>query len=306
VREFPERHEKEAWKIARPVEVLEALSAYLRDALYPKANRGRIPKENRRFCTAFGDDCDVLLESLGFTLIEESSGQLSGAQFWVFPKLPEGPSPERAFLEDFRDELFILISKLPLSFQEKQGLKHYDFFPTDSKKDLQRCLAYTDYDKVLAPRRTVDLTKDEQAHYPILGALSDYSDDLIIFSYKQQIGTDPGNSSYYFDSLSKVSEARGTEKLQMELVIQQSMGVKSHSEIREAYVYLGVEDSNTDEQIIGNYKSRISDIGPSQVPDARRMLKIIGEHRNSASLLSAASEGKLGKLPSPCAFMSRY
>jgi len=54
VREFPERHEKEAWKIARTVEVLEALSAYLRDALYPKANRGRIPKENRRFCTAFG------------------------------------------------------------------------------------------------------------------------------------------------------------------------------------------------------------------------------------------------------------
>lgn len=54
------------FEVARPAEVLDILAAYLRDSLDPMTRRDKIPAENRRFMTAFGNDCDELLEFLGF------------------------------------------------------------------------------------------------------------------------------------------------------------------------------------------------------------------------------------------------
>lgn len=53
--------------LARPVDSLKNLRQYLLDSLAPSNGRRRIPMRNKRFLTAFGQDCDSLFRRLGFS-----------------------------------------------------------------------------------------------------------------------------------------------------------------------------------------------------------------------------------------------
>jgi ubiquitin carboxyl-terminal hydrolase 25 len=49
-----------------PLDVLDILRTYLKDALDPESTKTRIPMQNATFMSVFGEDCQKLLEHLGF------------------------------------------------------------------------------------------------------------------------------------------------------------------------------------------------------------------------------------------------
>ena len=127
--------------------------------------------------------------------------------------------------------------------------------------------------------------------YAGLGAKSDFHDELLSFAYDRQIVCDPPNAPYYFECLQGIADGRKSEDLQTKQAIEASSGKISLGDVREAYKAFGLEyPSNelSDETIIGNFHSRISD-APKQEPELRTALRNIGESRSSAKIQYIAS-----------------
>ncbi|KAJ9647333.1 ubiquitin-specific protease ubp2 [Coniosporium tulheliwenetii] len=278
---------------ARPAEVLNNLNLYLRDALDVTKPHRRIPGKNRKFMTAFGEDCTEILEYLNFTYIPPASAY--DEDFWSPPDLAAETDPERAeairnFLEDVREELLALIHQRPI--EEVRTLRNfaYDFQP--ATKSLEEALGCSDYERAASSRRNVDLTQPEHPYYASLGALSDFSDNLLAFAYDRQVQCDPINAPYYFECLEDLSRGRNSETLNMKVAMLSSEGKISRKDVSNAYAYFNIEMSHvphiSDDHIIGQFQSRLSDIAASQAPEMRRQLRIIGEARGSSKILNAA------------------
>jgi ubiquitin carboxyl-terminal hydrolase 25/28 len=126
-----------------------------------------------------------------------------------------------------------------------------------------------------------------------LGALGDFSDDLLIFAFRSQRRVDEPNSPYYFECLQGIAIGRNSNHLETQVQIFASQGYTNRSEVEQAYRFIGVDPSHahhiTDDHIIGQFRSRLSDISPSAVQDTRNALKIIGFARKSKRLEEEAS-----------------
>ncbi|KZF24550.1 cysteine proteinase [Xylona heveae TC161] len=272
--------------VPTPIEVMTNLRQYINDSTTRPENT-KIPSLNKRFMTSIGESCQDLLEYLGFSRAEDYTG-------WILPR-PDRSSetpykdPLRLLLDDVEKELLVLISLRPA--EEKRG-RHVPFLPPPSLRDIEGLLGSLDYDKTPSARRTVDLTVAEHPFYASLGTVSDFSDGLLIYAFDRQIWCDRVNAPYYLECLEGLSQARRSEALQTKVAVMESQGEISRKEIRQAYSFFNLDPSAMeldDDLIIGTFQARIQD-APRQDEEARRLLKVIAQDRNSRRIQQVASE----------------
>lgn len=130
--------------------------------------------------------------------------------------------------------------------------------------------------------------------YAGLGALLDFHDELIIYSYKRQIDVDVHATPYYLECLQGLGEGRKSEALQTHVAIEASNEKISFKDIRGAYQDLGLTHlaNHLDEDtIIGTFQARVSS-SPKQEAELRRALKIVGQHRWSNKIQLVAANGE--------------
>jgi ubiquitin carboxyl-terminal hydrolase 25/28 len=274
--------------IPEPVNVLTNLKAYINNALTDTAPR-RIPSGNKRFATTLGGSaCSLLLKRLGFRYDAET-------EYW---DPPEFQSPidtpfedeRRLVLDDVNVELLELLSARP--WAETSKAKITPTRPVEAFKDLETALGCLDFSKRVSSLRSVDYTRDEHPYYASLGALADFSDQLLEFAYDRQKDTDPLNAPYYFECLVDIAKGRQSTDLDTRVAMLRSSGVYSVQDVHSAYKYFNLTSQNLpDEFIIGCFRSRIQD-SPRQEVEAREMLRIIGHSRNSDQILQVASNSE--------------
>lgn len=134
----------------------------------------------------------------------------------------------------------------------------------------------------------------DKRYYAGLGAVCNFHDSLIQFAYERQVSCDPGNGSYYLESLNGIAEGRKSEDLKTKAAIEASTGKLSSTEIREAYASFNLNmhsESLDDEHIIGVFQSRAAD-APLQEAQLRRDLTTIGKHRQSLKIEEFAANSK--------------
>ncbi|KAG9658654.1 cysteine proteinase, partial [Aureobasidium melanogenum] len=153
-------------------------------------------------------------------------------------------------------------------------------------------LSAQNYDKVSG--RNLDSTEEDHPCYASLGALGDFSDRLIAFSYERQAACDPIEGPYYFDCLQDLATGRNSEILITKSVKLASQNVLSRKDIVQAYKTLGInpdfQENVDDQEIIGLYKSRWSDSSTAGQSDLKIALKTVGQARNSRYILDTAAD----------------
>ncbi|CAD0082360.1 unnamed protein product, partial [Aureobasidium vineae] len=279
--------DREGVRLATPQEVFTRFKRYVSDSLLEENARRSFPARNKRFMEAFGTDCDLLLYRIGFKKDEDQHGE----DQWKLPspKSVDDPDLLRLMLERLVIELQYLIDEYCASHATPNPSR-----PTyqDAKVDLARTLSAQGYDKV--PGRNLDPTEEDHPCFASLGALGDFSDRLIIFSYERQAACDPIEGPYYFDCLQELATGRQSELLITKSATLASENVLSKKDIIQAYKALGIDPDvqNTidDEQIIGIYKSRWSDSSATGQADLKIALKTLGNARSSRSILDTAAD----------------
>jgi ubiquitin carboxyl-terminal hydrolase 25/28 len=303
-------------KPAKPLDVLDAFSCYIRDSLQPVNLHRAVPRLNRRFLVSFGDDCDELLQSIGFVKADDH---------WQLPTPPD-PDPfsydERTHLQDIQEEIWAHMRRYVHSTAvDKSKLRGYTEKPGESDADLQLLLGTIEHDKTRTTRRVWILTQEEEMWYTGLGALGDFSDTLLRFAFDKQVETDPYNMPFYFDCFKGLADKRGTEAMLMERVMLESQDYYGRDEIAKAYRYFTIDPqeahSVSEDQIRGLFETRLSSSASWQDQEIRDKLKIIARSRGSKDLEDTAANGMstmslvaLGKqnlVPNHCGFRSfRY
>ncbi|KAG9858946.1 cysteine proteinase, partial [Aureobasidium melanogenum] len=281
---YPDR---EGVRQATPGDVFFRLKRYVSDSLVEGNARRSFPARNKRFMEAFGTDCDLLLERLGFRKGEDGNGE----DQWQLPspKPVNDPDPLRHMLERLAVELLYLNDEYCASHAlPNPSRPSYQ----DSKVDFARTLSAQNYDKV--PGRNLDSTEEDHPCYASLGALGDFSDRLIAFSYERQAACDPIEGPYYFDCLQDLATGRQSEILITKSATLASQNTLSRKDINQAYKALGIEprfqENVDDEEIIGLYKSRWSDSSTAGQSDLKIALKTVGQARNSRYILDTAAD----------------
>ena len=197
----------------------------------------------------------------------------------------------RHFIEDVVYELSERISEGSAKDAQKLPSKSATYNPTPAMNDVYNTLGCLDYLK--ASRIVVNLEEQEHEHphYAGLGAVNDFTDDLIMFAYDRQRECDSQNSPYYLECLQGIANGRKSVELQEKSVMAISMGEHTLTEIENAYKFFTIDpDTNAgDEHVIGVYQSRI-EAAPRQKEEARECLLVIGQARQSKRILSVAND----------------
>ena len=280
IEEDPERFEGHT--AAQPIDVLNALYAYIENALQEPQLRRKIKRDNKRFRLSLGESCADLLEYIGFSRDGED---------WLPPK-PELSSrpytnPVNIRLDDIQKEILVLSHKRP---NEEKRMSKFPLIPELAAKCLRSVLGCQEY-KQSVRSRTIDLSKQEHPYYAGLGAVEDFHDNLIIFAYHRQIESDPEHAAYYLECFQGIAEGRNSDELQTKAAIEMTSDKISSRDIRNAFKELGLDPRGTyeDETILGTFHSRIAD-APKQEDEMRQALKIIGHSRSSEKIQVVASQ----------------
>jgi len=133
---------------------------------------------------------------------------------------------------------------------------------------------------------------EEFRRYANLGAIGDFSDDLIIWCFKRQIAVDKQNAPYYLECLMDFATGRKSEALEMAVATHRSEGYFSISDVRDAYKALNLDPDKEYEPdiIIGNFRAHVSD-APRSEAQMRQAVLMIGTSMNSQAIIQAASKG---------------
>lgn len=284
---------REGIKQATPVDTLSRLRKYIKDALNPAHSKRIFPANNKRFMEAFGlhgRDCSILLKELGFKYDEHDVT-------WTLPDAPtvdvrriNDPSHPALDLQDVEMELFALVDKLARDMNLPNPAAT-ETWPS-ANQELQRVLAAQGYDHYRGPRYTV-LGDDHDARYASLGALKDFSNDLILFCYERQILCDPDERNYYVECLQEIGSWRTSDEITMKTKIAESEGLYSKRDLAEAYNAFHLPYGGggaDDERILNLFQAQSSDLGQEAGTRARDMLYRLGMARQSRLLINAASQ----------------
>ena len=279
----------------RPISVLEAIATYVSHAVSgdPSKTTRPIPKFNKRFMLSFGEDCDELLKRLGFTAAHSDNQEA-----WNLPQPPDADpfdsSSQKAYLLDVREELLSYIRRFPGS--ERQILRWISSgdLAVSADGSLDRVLGASTYDKAYSKRSQLESIDDPL--YAGLGALSDFSDQLVLHAFNWQTAFDQQQSPYYYDCLSAIAERRNSEALSVEIATMASQGFITRKDVEDAYRYFTIDPQRApnmeDGHILGLFQSRLESAPAHQENDIRQQLRIIGQARGSNMLTDAASNSK--------------
>lgn len=131
---------------------------------------------------------------------------------------------------------------------------------------------------------------NETRNYAYLGAQSDFSDNLLLWSWNAQTENDPKNAPWYFQALQDLAKGRKSENLETEVVMLKSKGAYTLDELNEAFVYMGLDPNVTDETlIIGVFNSRLLD-SPRQEAEIREKTGLIGHALDSEAIQNATKK----------------
>jgi ubiquitin carboxyl-terminal hydrolase 25/28 len=199
----------------------------------------------------------------------------------------------REFIEDVHIELSQHLSVRPDNEPRTQHSK-YIYNPLPAQRDIQKILSIVDYPRL---NRVTDLEapkSQDHPHYGGLGALGDFDNALVLFSYERQCLSDPQNCSYYLECLEGIATGRNSADLQEEVAKAMSLGLHTRKQIEEAYSFLNIDPSKNipDEYVIGIYENRIES-SPLQADEARQCLLIIGEARQSSKIQAKANNREM-------------
>lgn len=120
-----------------------------------------------------------------------------------------------------------------------------------------------------------------------LGAVEDFSDELVVYAYERQKDCDPDHAPFYLSWLQEIAGRRGSELLQTKVALMESSGEISYRDINHAYQYFQANPTWDDATIIGAFRSRLED-APRQEAEARQHLRAIGVVRQSEIIQSTA------------------
>jgi ubiquitin carboxyl-terminal hydrolase 25 len=130
-----------------------------------------------------------------------------------------------------------------------------------------------------------------------LGAVGDLSDSLIEFAFDRQVAADPDNYDYYLECLQGIARGRNSDSLTIKYATALSLRPPDQAHLEEAFRYFGLDPriytTIGDDEIIGNYRSRLGSVPVYQEEEMRRMLRIIGDARQSEAILAEASNGMI-------------
>ena len=287
--------QREGLEAQHAINVVEALATYIRDAVSGEPNKTKkmIPVLNKRWMLSFGEDCEELLARLGFTKTEDG-------QSMSLPQVPmDGaldPDSKRATLLDVREELlsFILTH---FSKKERERLKWVTASDLQSNPDpgalVKVMLGAGTYDHI-AKR----FDGRDEPFYAALGAMHDFSDDLILYAFDRQTycDRDSDHPPYYLDCLTAIANTRNSENLQLQLAKLVSEGYYGRSDIDKAYSYFNIDLDKaadmSDDLILGIFQARLGSEPVSRVAEMRQQLRIIGEARHSTVLQNSAANSK--------------
>jgi hypothetical protein len=274
------------------IKVIEALSTYIRDALANDAKKTLVvPLHNKRFMSSFGTDCDSLLMWLGFRKQTTDTHEE-----WRIPQPPEADpladeKAPRVILEDVMEELYAKMRKYTAS--QLATLKTRPPPATPFLEALGELLSSNDYGRGLWGARTRE--PDDDSPYAGLGAAQDFTNELLLYSFRRQVDWYPEASSYYYDCFSMVANKRRDDDLNIKTAMLASEGYFSREDVAAAYRYLGLQDSAgtaTDDQILGTFEARLENSPRNQEAELREKLRVIGVARGSLTLTNAAENGK--------------
>ena len=286
---------REGLEAQHAINVVEALATYIRDAVSGEPNKTKktIPILNKRWMLSFGEDCEELLARLGFTKTEDG-------QSMSLPQVPmDGaldPDSKRATLLDVREELLsFIVTHFP--DKERDRLKWVTTSDLQSNPDpgalLKVMLRAGNYDHI-----AMRFDGRDEPFYAALGAMYDFSDDLILYAFDRQTYCDENrdHAPYYLDCLSAIAHTRNSEGLQLQLAKLVSEGSYRRSDIDKAYSYFNIDLDKaaemSDEHILGIFEARLGSEPASRVAEMRQQLRIIGEARHSTVLQDSAANSK--------------
>jgi ubiquitin carboxyl-terminal hydrolase 25/28 len=160
--------------------------------------------------------------------------------------------------------------------------------PEPALKDIERSFGCLDYPK---RSRTVDLSSEEHPHYASLGAVDQFTDELLSWAYDRQCECDPANKPYYLDCLADIAKGRQSSDLETKVVMATSAGQHGLKEIEDAYRFFALDPATVegDDYIIGVYATRV-EAAPRQKDEARQCLRVIASARNSEKIEAVAND----------------
>jgi ubiquitin carboxyl-terminal hydrolase 25/28 len=262
--------------------------------------------------TSFGDDCDVLLNWLGFRKISPDPEHDVEHEQWHLPRPPPldpfATEGLRVLLEDVMEELYATMRRQ--SEDQKLLVKHRPPELEAFDQKMHILLGIVEFEETHPRRRRIDLTNDHL--YAGLGAVQEFTSELLIYAFRRQTEWDPAGSAYYYDCLKALSSKYPSDDMNMQLAILASEGFISRAEVMEAYKYFGFQPNEiarlTDRDIIGHFESRLDSSHKNQETEIREKLKTLGKARGSSLLTDSAENGKCHRssvLPLVCSLFNR-
>lgn len=129
-----------------------------------------------------------------------------------------------------------------------------------------------------------------------MGALPDFSSDLIIWCFDKQATTDPAQRALYFDAIRSIASDRSTEVLDVKVATLQSQGFATMDELEAAYQALGVDPRHipqiNDQMILSSYHGRYPDSGPTQQVEMRKAMQLLATYRGSKDLQDIVKDSR--------------
>lgn len=286
---FQQEADRNGFRLATPVDALHRLRRYISDAIASQGPDKKIPSKNKRFLEAFGTDCDDLFEHLGFRFVAEGD-----VPVWYLPRCRDGSKVYgaktsdqwRNYLSRWEVELYILIESFASTLQIPSPYSHVLH---SAMPEMLRLVSAQGYPRQVWTR-TNSVSPADVVAYASLGALSDFSDELIMFCYDRQSLCDPQARSSYFDSLNHLAKSRESEALMLKATMLESQGLIGQRDIDEAYQFLDIDKTADDAYIVSKFRSRYDDTGPSMRPHMKHMLQRLAQARGSSVLQDAASD----------------
>ena len=127
-----------------------------------------------------------------------------------------------------------------------------------------------------------------------LGALPDFADSVVEYTYDRQTICDPERTPYYFECLKVITDERRTEQLQMKVATLESQDLVSRRDLNAAYKSFSIPLANSkdvaDERIIELFQAQQPDLGSAAQEEARANLYKIGVCRQSSMLINASRQ----------------
>ena len=150
----------------------------------------------------------------------------------------------------------------------------------------------------LEPKNNTFTTPKLIDAYHALGTEPGASDELVVWLYRKIIEEQPNYSGIAMDALMYLAESqKASETLLTELAIERSQGRLGEQEVKDAYTYFGVQQSDNVEDglLIGLCEIKLTD-EPNGQNTHRNKLSIIAESRNSKTLNDYLRDPKAGKV----------